>query len=416
MYEKLSISPLESWLKVEWPLIIAGPCSAESEFQVMETAKELKRLGKVNVFRAGVWKPRTRPGSFEGLGEVALPWIQKVKQKYGLKTCVEIANARHIDAVLKYGIDMIWIGARTTANPFSVQDIADRLKGVDIPVLIKNPVSADLSLWLGAIERINKAGVKKIIAIHRGFASVEPSKYRNRPLWRIPLELKHLFPSLPIICDPSHISGKRNLVSEVCQKAVDMHFDGLMIETHFEPHKALSDADQQITPVVLGEILRDLILPTFDSKEKKFDIDLEKMREKIDLIDSELIECLASRSKIVDEIARAKVLNNISAFQPKRMEELMENRIKLGKSLHLDKKYIHDIFTIIHAESVKQQTEFRIRFQKEMEHSLKSKATVKKANKVLKTSKVKVYENKEISKNSKTSTIGKVSKKIANKK
>ncbi len=349
--------PLKNWLgDIEGPLLIAGPCSAESEEQVMETAKQIKEAGQATVFRAGIWKPRTRPNCFEGVGEEGLKWLAKVKKEYGLLTCCEVANARHVELALKHGVDILWIGARTTANPFSVQEIADRLHGIDIPVMVKNPISADLPLWIGAIERIHGAGINKIIAIHRGFSS-EGSKYRNRPLWRIPIELKSRFPSLPIICDPSHIAGKRSYLKEVCQKAMDVNTDGLMIETHICPNEALSDAAQQVTPEQLQEIMTTLDLKVEYIENKDFEEQLDQYRTIIDRIDSEIIEALKQRMEAVDQIGRIKQENHVTVLQRERMADLIQKRMKLGTSYGLKENYIKELYDIIHSESVKHQTE-----------------------------------------------------------
>lgn len=340
------------------PLIIAGPCSAETEQQVLQTAKELVGIPQVQIFRAGLWKPRSHPNSFEGVGEKGLKWLQKVKQETGLKVCTEVANPNHVELCLENNIDMIWIGARTTTNPFAVQDIADSLKGVDIPVMVKNPINADINLWMGSLERIYKAGVKEVYAIHRGFSSSIDSKYRNRPLWKIPLELKHHYPELPLICDPSHICGQRSTLEDVCQKAMDIHMDGLMIETHINPDVALSDAKQQVTPGKLFEILNRLVLKNDSSNDVHFERTLEILRDKIDVIDSDILEALAQRMEIVQEIAKVKLEKNVTAFQQKRMDEILLNRVQKGKAYGLKKDYIEELFNIVHAESVKKQTDF----------------------------------------------------------
>ncbi|MBC7861739.1 MAG: 3-deoxy-7-phosphoheptulonate synthase, partial [Bacteroidia bacterium] len=271
MERKLDIIHFSEWLKMEGPLLIAGPCGAESEEQVLQTAKGIAEIGKIKIFRAGIWKPRTRPNSFEGVGEIGLKWLSKVKTQYGFLTAVEVANAAHVEKALKHKVDILWIGARTTVNPFSVQEIADALKGVDIPVMVKNPVHPDLQLWIGAIERMNQAGIKKLIAIHRGFYNPNQTIYRNDPFWELAIELRTVFPELPVICDPSHISGKRELIRSVAQKAIDLGMEGLMIETHNDPATALSDAKQQVTPSALIKLLNEeLIFRKSFSDDKEF--------------------------------------------------------------------------------------------------------------------------------------------------
>jgi len=340
------------------PLVIAGPCSAESREQVLSTANELKGIEEVQFFRAGLWKPRTRPETFEGVGEIGLSWLKEVKEQTSLKVGTEVANSHHVELCLKNGIDVLWIGARTTTNPFAVQEIADSLRGVDIPVLIKNPINADISLWIGAIERMSKAGLKDLMAIHRGFSSSLDSKYRNRPLWKIPIELKHHYPELPIICDPSHICGQRSTIEDVCQKAMDIHMDGLMIETHIKPEQALSDAKQQITPGRLFEILKTLSYKNESSHDVDFERTLEILRDKIDIIDLDIIEALAQRMEVVEQIAKIKHEKNVSAFQQKRMDEILKQRVQKGIQFGLMKDYIQELFNIVHAESVKKQTDF----------------------------------------------------------
>jgi chorismate mutase len=353
--------PLEKWPGFNNDTyVIAGPCSAESREQVLQTAEEISKLPqKVKIFRAGIWKPRTRPNSFEGVGEAGLPWMQEVKEKYGFLTTCEVANARHVEAALKHNIDILWIGARTTANPFSVQEIADRLRGIDIPVMVKNPMSPDIALWIGAMERLHVVGINKIAAIHRGFAVDGKSKYRNRPLWRLPIELKRRHPELPIICDPSHIAGNRELLQSVCQKALDVDIDGLMIETHINPDVALSDAAQQVTPENLGKMLSSLDKKSTFCSDKQFEEQLEELRAQIDRVDSELIEALAARMKIATEIGKAKSEAHVTPLQMNRMSDLMDRRTKFAKSLGLSENYIQELYQIIHSESVKVQTEIQ---------------------------------------------------------
>jgi chorismate mutase len=361
----MKIQPLSSWIPdLTGPLVIAGPCSAETETQVMETARELKKNSQVRIFRAGIWKPRTRPNNFEGHGEQALPWLAKVKKETGLLTTTEVATAKHAELALKHGIDILWIGARTTANPFSVQEIADCLKGVDIPVMIKNPINADLQLWIGALERLSLAGINKLIAIHRGFSVAHQLQLRNDPLWRIPIELKLRFEDLPILCDPSHITGKSELVESVCQKAMDLNMDGLIIETHMNPAEAWSDAAQQITPERLQQILTKLILKSPNSSDANFDHLLENLRGQIDRLDHEIIHSLKHRKDIVIKIAEAKQERNITALQLKRFNDLIKKRVEAGTAIGLDENFIKDIFDAIHDNSVKIQTDFFDRLKK----------------------------------------------------
>lgn len=353
----MKIAPISKWIpNLKKPLVVAGPCSAESEEQVIATAKELVQQEDVRIFRAGIWKPRTRPNSFEGVGEEGLSWLANVKKETGLLTSTEVANARHAELALKAGIDILWIGARTSVNPFSVQEIADCLKGTNIPVMIKNPINADLALWIGAIERMHGAGLNKLVAIHRGFSTFEKSKYRNNPLWRIPMELKRQIPELPIICDPSHITGDRSLIAHVSQKAMDMDMDGVMIETHLNPDKAMSDAAQQITPTTLREIIKNLHCRTEFSANRDFEKELEKLRLNIDRIDHEILEALKMRMNIVEQIGQTKAANNVTALQVHRMDQLMNNRINAGKSIGLDENFIKELYHVIHEESVRQQT------------------------------------------------------------
>lgn len=353
----MKISPLSAWIKIkDRPMVIAGPCSAESEEQVLAIARQLKASGKVDMFRAGIWKPRTRPNSFEGVGEIGLPWLQKVKEETGLPVSTEVANAAHVELALKHNIDVLWIGARTTVSPFAIQEIADALKGVDIPVMVKNPINADLALWMGAIERFTNVGLTKLAAIHRGFSTAEVSKYRNKPIWALPIELKRLLPDLPIICDPSHIAGKRDYVQEVCQKAMDINLDGLMIETHCNPDQAWSDASQQVTPVNLLKVLASLSLRNEKTTDKTFEDTIDKLRSKIDQVDRELLELLHLRMNVVKEIGIAKKENNVTPLQIGRMDVLIKNRNELGIKLGLEEKYIDELFHVIHTESVRFQT------------------------------------------------------------
>lgn len=358
MNPNLDILPLSDWINCDnKPFIISGPCSAESEEQLLQTALGLKKLNAVHAIRAGVWKPRTRPNSFEGMGEKALPWIQNVRKEVGLPFATEIATPQHLELALKYGVDFVWIGARTTVNPFTVQEIADALRGVDIPVLIKNPINPELQLWIGAIERIQKAGVKKLAAIHRGFSTHQPSKYRNLPLWQIAIELKSIFPHLPLIGDPSHIAGKRELIAELSQKMMDINYDGLIIESHINPAVAMSDASQQVTPEALGQILSDLHIRQAGTQNPEFRNKMEDLRNRIDRADREIIEALANRMAIVEEAGEHKRDNNIAIFQVDRWNEVFKTRAEWGTKMNLDKEFISKLYTIIHLESIRKQTE-----------------------------------------------------------
>jgi chorismate mutase len=338
----------------EKPLIIAGPCSAETEEQVLKTAHALKGQG-VEIFRAGIWKPRTRPNAFEGVGSIGLSWMETVRKETGMLITTEVANVKHIYEVLKAGIDILWIGARTTANPFAMQEIADALKGVDIPVLVKNPVNPDVDLWQGAIERIHKAGIERIGAIHRGVSSFEETKYRNAPKWQMPIELKRRLPDLPMICDPSHIGGNRKLIHSISQKALDLNYDGLMIETHIDPDKAWTDAKQQVSPSDLKDLIQRLVLREVHPDGISYD-PLEDMRTKIDLFDEQLMSILKDRMEVVHEIGAYKKKNKMTIFQPSRWDSLLKDHLKKGKKHKLSKKMINRIFTAIHQESIRQQT------------------------------------------------------------
>lgn len=337
------------------PFLIAGPCSAETREQVWQTAEGLKGL-PIQLFRAGVWKPRTRPGSFEGKGEEALLWLQEVKKHFGFAITIEVAEAEHVELALKYGIDSVWIGARTTVNPFQVQHIADALKGLSIPVLVKNPVNPDVDLWQGGIERIMAAGISDIAAIHRGFSTYKTQRsYRNQPNWIIPIELRRRFPNLPIFCDPSHITGKASLVAQVAQKAMNIGFDGLMIETHINPKEAWTDAAQQLRPDELKELLTQLIIRKEFAPEDN--LELEYLRQTADNIDSEIIDLLSRRMEISAQMGEIKRQNSITAYQPERWREILDTRCEQGNKLSLDKQYIAALWQIIHDESIKKQLE-----------------------------------------------------------
>lgn len=336
------------------PFIIAGPCSAESEEQVLKIAHEIKE--SANAFRAGIWKPRTRPNSFEGIGPVGLEWMNTVKQETGLKTTTEVANAKHVEEVLKNDIDVIWIGARTTVNPFAIQEIADALVGVDIPVMVKNPMNPDVDLWLGAIERFSKIGITKLAAIHRGFFSYGSVKYRNIPQWQVAVELKRRIKGIPMICDPSHIAGKRELIREVSQKAIDLNFDGLMIETHINPEKALSDKAQQIKPHELNSILEKLVVRQKSTDNEKFTSSLQGLRTQIDDLDSELLEVLKRRMNVAELIGQNKKENGVTILQTDRWSKILENRIKIGGKYNLSEEFMIKLLKAIHQESINRQT------------------------------------------------------------
>lgn len=334
------------------PLVIAGPCSAETEEQVMETARQLHGFG-IRIFRAGIWKPRTKPGSFEGVGKEGLLWLKRVKEKLGMYVATEVANTRHVHDALAAGVDILWIGARTTANPFAVQEIADALEGTDIPVLIKNPVNPDLDLWIGALERIYNAGVRKIAAIHRGFSSYDEKIYRNLPFWHIPIELRRLMPEVPILCDPSHIGGKRELVGPISQQAMDLNFDGLIVETHPNPDKAWSDTKQQVTPEMLNSILNALVIrDTHQTTES-----LAALRRQIDECDNHLLELLARRMRISEEIGQYKKEHNMAILQEQRYDEIIQNRIAQAEQMGMKGDFIKTVLMAIHEESVRHQME-----------------------------------------------------------
>lgn len=337
-------------LNTERPIVIAGPCSAESEEQVMRTATQLKKQG-IQVFRAGIWKPRTRPNAFEGVGVQGLPWMRRVKEELGLFTGTEVANAQHVYDALKYSIDVLWIGARTTANPFAVQEIADALKGVDIPVMIKNPVNPDVDLWIGAIERINQAGIQRIAAIHRGFSSYGKSLYRNAPQWHLPIELRRKLRDMPLFCDPSHIGGKRELIAPISQQALDLNFNGLMIETHTNPDKALSDASQQVTPEALDYILSKLVLR--DSKASTED--LNDLRKQIDQLDDHILETLSERMRVAAQIGQYKKEHNMTILQTGRFDDILTKRALQAKNLGLTEDFVKAVLSRIHEESILHQ-------------------------------------------------------------
>ena len=337
------------------PFLISGPCSAETEEQVMATATALARIPEVSVFRAGIWKPRTRPDSFEGVGVEGLKWLRNVKHETGLMVGTEVANEKHVYEALKYGVDLLWIGARTSVNPFTVQEISDALQGVDVMVLVKNPINPDLELWIGAIERIARAGITRIGAIHRGFSSYEKTIYRNQPNWQLPIELRRRFPDLPIICDPSHISGTREFLYELSQKAMDLNFDGLMLESHIDPDQALSDASQQITPDELHELLSRLILRNPVASDPKLLDILGELRQQIDVFDDALLDILEKRMKVAQTIGQYKKDNNITILQPTRWDEIIRKVVINGQVKGLSREVIDTIFKAIHQESINHQ-------------------------------------------------------------
>ena len=350
---ELKLQPLQlPGVPQERPLVIAGPCSAETEEQVMNTATQLASKG-IKLFRAGIWKPRTKPGGFEGVGVEGLPWLKRVKTETGMLVCTEVATAKHVLECLKAGIDVLWIGARTTANPFAMQEIADALRGVDIPVLVKNPVNPDLELWIGALERLNQAGLQRLGAIHRGFSSYERKIYRNLPQWHIPIELRRRIPQLPILCDPSHIGGKRELIAPLCQQAMDLGFDGLIVESHCDPDKAWSDASQQVTPDVLDYILNLLVI----RKDTQSTENLSELRKQIDECDNDLIQTLAKRMRVAREIGTYKKEHDMTILQTGRYNEILEKRGSQAALCGMDTEFAKKVFEAIHEESVRQQME-----------------------------------------------------------
>ena len=354
---KLNIANKETWLSKKTPVIISGPCSVESEEQVLQTAQEIAKSGKVSILRGGIWKPRTRPNSFEGVGEEGLKWLKQAGDKVRLPVATEVANAEHVEACLKNNIDMLWVGARTTVNPFSVQEIADALKGVDIPVFVKNPITPDINLWVGALERINAVGINKLAAIHRGFSSFDKSSYRNAPMWKIPIELKLMCPDLPMFCDPSHIAGDKELIPYVAQKAMDMNMEGMMLESHINPIVAKSDAKQQLTPIELNELLGQLIIREKHSESEEFINKLEQLRAVIDELDEELINKFSSRMEIIEKIGEYKHENNVTILQLERWEQILKNRSFLADKVGLSDNFIKKMLDLVHQESIRVQTE-----------------------------------------------------------
>jgi chorismate mutase len=355
--QPMDFERLSGWLKGPAPYIIAGPCGAESREQLLETARGLQALQRISLFRAGVWKPRTRPGSFEGMGAPALDWLQEVKRETGLAVTVEVASAQHVEAALKAGIDVLWIGARTTVNPFTVQQIADSLKGVDIPVLIKNPVHAELQLWIGAIERISQNGIKRMAAVHRGFHYYGSGPFRNNPMWHLPIELRTIFPTLPILCDPSHIAGNRTLLPSISQKALDLGMDGLMIESHFDPSAALSDAAQQVTPGDLEKLLSGLVIRHAECTEETDRNRLSELRRIIDEIDSDIMNGLKKRVQIIEQIGAYKKEHNITIFQLERWQEILRSRGQWADRMGLSRQHVEKLCQLLHEESIRLQNE-----------------------------------------------------------
>lgn len=356
MVVKLDTSGIKDWKGYKGrPFLISGPCSAESEEQVIETAKALAATGKVSIFRAGIWKPRTRPNSFEGVGNAGLKWLRRVRQETGLLVGTEVANEKHVYEALKYGIDMLWIGARTSVNPITVQEIANALKGVDVMVFVKNPVNPDIELWIGALERIASAGIKRLGAIHRGFSTYEKTIYRNQPNWQLPIELRRRIPEILILCDPSHIAGSREYLHEISQKAMDLNFDGLMIESHINPEKALSDASQQVNPEELKELLCRLILRSPSTDDPKLLDVLGELRQQIDVFDDHLLDLLEKRMKVSETIGRYKKENNITILQSARWDEIVKRAMIKGRAKGLSEELIDSMFKAIHQESINRQ-------------------------------------------------------------
>ncbi len=348
---ELELAPLKlPGIEPKRPVVIAGPCSAETEDQVMDTATQLCKKG-IKIFRAGIWKPRTKPGGFEGVGTVGLPWLKRVQQELGMLVATEVATPKHVEAALEAGIDLLWVGARTVANPFAMQELADSLRGVDVPVLVKNPVNPDLELWIGALERVNGAGIKRLGVIHRGFSSYDKKLYRNLPMWHIPIELRRRIPALPIFGDPSHIGGKRELIAPLCQQAMDLGFDGLIVESHCNPDCAWSDASQQVTPEVLDFILDKLVIRNVSQTTES----LEALRRQIDECDNALLELLAKRMRISREIGQYKREHNMTVVQTERYNEILDKRGAQGVLCGMDGDFVKTVYEAIHEESVRQQ-------------------------------------------------------------
>ncbi len=357
--KKLEIIPLYEWgmFTEPRPSVVAGPCSAESEEQVMETAKGLKEMG-INVFRAGIWKPRTHPGCFEGVGVEGLEWLQRVKQEYGLKISTEVASEKHVAECIRYGVDLVWLGARTTTNPFLVQEIADALKGTDIPVLVKNPVNADLDLWIGALERLNRAGIKKLGVILRGFSTFDKIKYRNDPQWQVAIEFRSRYPEIPFFVDPSHLGGHKDYILEISQRSLDLGFEGLMIESHCNPTVALSDAKQQLTPDQLSDLLyHQIVVREKDSDAPEWKENIDQLRAKIDVIDENILYALGTRMNVSRQIGEYKKENNIAILQTSRWDKVLSKVVEKGNNYGLTANFLKDVFTAIHEASVEVQNE-----------------------------------------------------------
>jgi chorismate mutase len=356
----LKIQPLSTWLKPKnehVPLVIAGPCSAETEDQLLATAHLLAKTGKISALRAGIWKPRTRPGEFEGIGSIGLQWLKRAKEETGLPTAVEVANAKHVEEALAAGVDILWVGARSTANPFTVQEIADALAGVDVPVMVKNPVNPDLSLWCGALERINNAGIQKIAAIHRGFSSYEKTSFRNEPMWELAIQLKTLCPELPVINDPSHICGNRDLIPYISQKALDLDMQGLMIESHLDPSIAWTDAKQQLTPAALADTISHLTLRHVKPQSAALSDKLVEFRHMIDKLDDQIIQKVSERMAVVEKIGEYKRDNDVTILQVNRWDEIMHKRTAFARALKLDVNFTSKLLELFHSESIRKQTE-----------------------------------------------------------
>lgn len=358
MAKTLDLVPVGEWgfFTLPRPMVIAGPCSAETEEQVMETAKGLNEFG-IHVFRAGIWKPRTHPGSFEGIGTPGLKWLQKVKKEYGMKVATEVASEKHVFECIKYGVDMVWLGARTTANPFLVQEIAEALRDTDIPVLVKNPVNPDLDLWIGALERLNREGVRKLGVIHRGFSTSQKIAYRNDPQWKIAIELRTRYPDLPFFADPSHMGGSRDYLLELSQRAMDLGLDGLMIESHCNPSTALSDSHQQLTPPALKELLESIVVREKDTDSREYRDGIVQLRAQIDIIDENLLYALNTRMGVSRKIGQYKKEHNIAILQTSRWDSVLEDMKKKGRAYGLSEEFIETVFNAIHEESVRAQNE-----------------------------------------------------------
>jgi len=358
MERNLDLTPVSEWgfFTLPRPMVIAGPCSAESEEQVMTTAKGLSDFG-IHVFRAGIWKPRTHPGSFEGVGAEGLKWMQKAKKEYGMFICTEVASEKHVFECIKHGVDMVWLGARTTANPFLVQEIADALKDTDMPVLVKNPVNPDIDLWVGALERLNRAGITKLGIIHRGFSSSQKMVYRNDPGWRLAIELRTRYPEMPFFADPSHMAGDRRYLKELSQRAMDLGLEGLMIESHCDPSCALSDAKQQLTPSDLKVMLESLIIRDSDTDSADYRENIDQLRAQIDVIDENLLFTLASRMNISRKIGNYKKEHNIAIIQASRWDSILESMKRKGREYGLKDEFVTAVFNAIHEASVAEQNE-----------------------------------------------------------